>query len=80
MLRQQIQEGGLSGDLPGCDQLAGEFNVGNKTVIAAVQQLKKEVWLIAQDAGALAGARLRASSSPTINAWLRTNSSPTVVD
>lgn len=51
MLRQQIQEGGLSGDLPGCDQLAGEFDVGNKTVIAAVQQLEKEGWLIAQGAG-----------------------------
>ena len=50
-LRRQILEGRLSGDLPGCDALAAEFEVGNKTVIAAVLQLEEEGWLIGQGAG-----------------------------
>lgn len=50
-LHRQILEGRLSGNLPGCDALAAEFEVGNKTVIAAVLQLEKEGWLIGQGAG-----------------------------
>jgi LacI family transcriptional regulator len=41
-LREEIQSGGLDGDMPGVAQLVRRLGVGTKTVVAALESLKHE--------------------------------------
>jgi len=69
-LREQIQSGGLDGQMPGVAQLVRRLGVGTKTVVAALDNLKREGVLVAHgerkrnqitavDTGKKAGLRVR---------------------
>ena len=44
-LREEIRDGGLAGEMPGVAQLVRQLGVGTKTVVAALEILKREGWL-----------------------------------
>jgi DNA-binding LacI/PurR family transcriptional regulator/DNA-binding transcriptional regulator YhcF (GntR family) len=69
-LREEIQSGGLDGEMPGVAQWVRRLGVGTKTVVAAMELLKREgviqangerkrSGILAADAGKKAGLRIR---------------------
>lgn len=69
-LREEIQSGGLDGNMPGVAQLVRRLGVGTKTAVAALESLKREGMLeasgmrrrnriVVPDAGKRTGLRIR---------------------
>jgi DNA-binding LacI/PurR family transcriptional regulator len=69
-LREEIRNGGLDGDMPGVAQLVRRLGVGTKTVVAAMESLKrdgviqangkrKRSGIVAAGAGKKSGLRIR---------------------
>ncbi|QTN32614.1 substrate-binding domain-containing protein [Akkermansiaceae bacterium] len=65
-LREEIRQGGLGGRLPGINRLAASLGCSANTVHAAMKQLEREGFLLAQGAGRCSRTALPQGSAPAL--------------